>query len=143
MNRHLAREKVLVVDDEQVILELLERVLSREGYQVTTIPWSEEVVSLMSTKRFDLAIVDVGLRTLDGCKPMKMIREASPETALVVMTGYPVEEVIRFAQDHAQGYLEKPFDLQKFLAVVRGALEGALMHGSKSSEDHLGSCCRT
>ena len=54
------------------------------------------------------------------------------------MTSYPAEEVISFAQEHAQGYLEKPFDLQEFLAIVRGALEQALLWGQGvSTEGHL------
>jgi DNA-binding NtrC family response regulator len=132
MNTYQLRERILVVDDEQIIRELLKRVLGREGYQVTTTPCSEDAVRLMSIKSFDLAIVDAGYRNSNGCKLMKMVRKASPETAMVVMTGYPVAEVIRFAQEHAQGYLEKPFDLQEFLAAVRSALAEVLMRGSEA-----------
>lgn len=143
MNSHQVRERILVVDDEQAILELLKRVLSREGYQVTTTPGCEEAVDLMSTEGFDLAIVDVGLRHLDGSRLMERIRKASPETAMVVMTGYPAEEVIRFAQEQAQGYLEKPFDLQEFLAAVRSGLEETLAYGRGFAEDHLSFYCQT
>ena len=60
MSSHQVPEKILVVDDEQMIRELLKRVLGREGYQVTTAPCGEEVVRLMSTTGFDLALVDAG-----------------------------------------------------------------------------------
>jgi DNA-binding response OmpR family regulator len=120
-------ERILVVDDEQAILDLLERVLGREGYRVTTTNRDEEVVGLLSKERFDLAIMDVGLRNLNGGKLMKAVREASPWTAIVIMTGYPMEDVIRFAQEHAQGYLEKPFDLHELLAVARNAMRLARM----------------
>lgn len=129
MNNHRAYESILVFDDDQGILGLLERVLSREGYQVTTMRSSERVVSLMSTEHFDLAIMDVGFRNLNGCKLTRMVRQLSPETAVVLMTGYPVEEVIRFAQEHAQGCLEKPFDLQELLVIVRSALNETPMSG--------------
>jgi DNA-binding response OmpR family regulator len=129
MNSHQARERILVFDDDQGVLGLLERVLSREGYQVTTMRSSERVVSLMSTEHFDLAIMDVGFRNLNGRELTRMVRQLSPETAVVLMTGYPVEEVIRFAQEHAQGCLEKPFDLQELLAMVRSALGEAPMSG--------------
>lgn len=121
-------DKVLVVDDEEMILKLLEEVLSHEGYQVTTSPSSEEVVRLTSTKGFDLVILDVGLQGLNGWKLMKMIREASPEIPIVVMTGYPAEEVIRFAEEHAQGCLEKPFHLRELLEVVGRVLKDRLVH---------------
>jgi len=125
-------KKLLVVDNARVILDLLELVLSREGYQVTTTPCSDEVVGLTSREGFDLAIVDVGLRRGNGRTLMKMIREASPETPIVVMTGYPTEEITRIAQRHAQGYLEKPFALQELLAVVRCAIEERLMYTRKA-----------
>ena len=130
MSKKQGSERVLVVDDEQVILDLLERVLGREGYQVTTANCGEDVVGLLSNERFDLAIMDMGLRNPNGGNLMKAVREASPGTAIVVMTGYPMEEVIRFAQQYAQGYLEKPFDLHELLAVARDALRQALMPGS-------------
>lgn len=122
-DEHQERQVILVVDDEQVILDLLRRVLSREGYKVATAARSEEALGLVSTECFDLAIADIGLHRVDGRDLMRRIREASPETALVAMTGYPADEVIRFAQDNAQGYLEKPFALEELLAVVRRALE--------------------
>jgi len=122
-DKHQERQKILVVDHEQVILDLLRRVLSREGYRVATAVHSDEALGLVSTEHYDLAIADIGLHRLDGRDLMKRIREASPQTALVAMTGYPADEIISFAQDNTQGYLEKPFALEEFLAVVRRALE--------------------
>lgn len=119
---YLARQKILVVDSEPVILDLLRRALSREGYEVTTAAPGEDALSLVSTESFDLAIADVGLHRLRGRKVMRMIRDASPQTALVAMTGYPADEVVTFAQEYAQAYLEKPFDLDDLLAVLRSVL---------------------
>jgi DNA-binding NtrC family response regulator len=114
--------RILVVDDEQIILDLLKRVLSREGYQVMTALHADDAISEIGAGNYDLAITDVDLCRADGRKLMRQIGEASPHTALVVMTGYPEEAVMRFAQDHAQGLLAKPFALEQLLAVVRGAL---------------------
>ncbi len=143
MNDCQVRQRILVVDDEQAILALLERVLRREGYQVATMHCSDEVVGLMSHEHYHVAVVDVGLRSRNGCRLMQMIRRASPETAIVVMTGYPVEELIRFAREHAQGYLEKPFDLLEFLEVVRSALKETVIHWTRSGEDSPGCHCNT
>jgi DNA-binding NtrC family response regulator len=120
--RREAGRKILVVDDEQIILDLLGRVLSREGYQVTTARHAEDAVSEVNADNYDLAITDVDLCRSDGRELMSLIGETSPHTALVVMTGYSGERVKRFAQDHAQGLLAKPFALQQLLSVVRGAL---------------------
>jgi DNA-binding NtrC family response regulator len=120
--RREAGRKILVVDDEQIILDLLRRVLSREGYQVTTARRARDAVSEVSADSYDLAITDVDLHRSDGCELMSLIGETSPHTALVVMTGNPEERVVRFARDHAQGLLSKPFALEQLLAVVSGAL---------------------
>jgi DNA-binding NtrC family response regulator len=125
INLEVRREggrKILVVDDEQIILDLLRRVLSREGYQVTTARRAKDAVSEVSADSYDLAIADVDLRRSDGCELMSLIGETSPHTALVVMTGNPEERVVRYARDHAQGLLSKPFALEQLLAVVSGAL---------------------
>lgn len=120
------RQTILVVDDEQVILDLLRRVLSREGYVVATTTHSDEAVGLVSTGRFDLAIADIGVHKLDGRDLMMRIRQASPGTALVAMMSYPASEVLRFAQDYTDGYLEKPFALEDLLGVVRRALQNRI-----------------
>jgi DNA-binding NtrC family response regulator len=114
--------RILVVDNEQIILDLMRRVLSREGYQVITARHADDAMSELGAGSFDLVITDADLCRSDGHELIRLIGEASPHTALVVMTGYPEEAVVRFAQDHAQGLLAKPFALEQLLAVVRGAL---------------------
>jgi len=114
---------ILVVDDEQIILDLLKRVLNREGYQVSTVRCADEAVSEIYRGAYDLAITDVDLRSSDGRELMERIGEASPQTAIVLMTGHAEEEVVSFARANAQGLLKKPFALDQLLATVRAALE--------------------
>jgi DNA-binding NtrC family response regulator len=120
-------ERILVYDDEQVILDLLALVLSREGYQVAATLCDEEALGLVSTQRFDLAITDLGLRRSNGCRLVKTIRDLSPDTTVVAISAYPAKEVVRFARENAQVFLQKPFALGDLLSVVREALgDGAL-----------------
>jgi DNA-binding NtrC family response regulator len=115
-------KRILIVDDEQIILDLLERVLSREGYEVSTACLPEEAIRGIRSGRYDLTIADAGLWRSDGRELLGLVNEANSETAIVLMTGYPEEGIVRFARDHADGFLEKPFALERFLAVVRRAL---------------------
>ncbi len=120
-------ERILLYDDEQVILDLLGLVLSREGYQVSATPCDEEALGLVSAQRFDLAITDLGLRRSNGCTLVKKIREVSPETAVVAISAYPAREVVRFARENAEAFLPKPFALRELLSAVREALgDGSL-----------------
>jgi DNA-binding NtrC family response regulator len=124
---HQGPERILVYDDEQVILDLLALVLSREGYQVAATPCDEEALGLVSAQRFDLAITDLGLRRSNGCRLVKMIRDLSPDTTVVAISAYPAREVVRFARENAQAFLQKPFALSDLLSVVREALgDGSL-----------------
>lgn len=129
-----ASERILLYDDEQVILDLLGLVLSREGYQVAATPCDEEALGLVSTQRFDLAITDLGLRRSNGCRLVKKIRELSPETAVVAISAYPAREVVRFARENAQAFLQKPFALSDLLTAVREALgDGSLANARGES----------
>ncbi len=120
---HQAHERILVYDEEPVILDVLGPVLRRAGYQVTTTHCDEEAIGLMATQSFDLAVTDLGLHRPNGCRLVEVIRDVSPDTTVVAITAYPSTEVVHFAEEHAQAFLEKPFALGEFLEVVRGALE--------------------
>ncbi len=129
-----ASERILLYDDEQVILDLLGLVLSRQGYQVAATPCDEEALRLVSTQSFDLAITDLGLRRSNGCTLVKKIRELSPETAVVAISAYPAREVVRFARENAQAFLPKPFALSDLLSAVREALgDGSLANARGES----------
>lgn len=123
---HQAHERILVYDEEPVILDVLGPVLRRAGYQVTTTPCDEEAIGLMATESFDLAVTDLGLHRPNGCRLVEVIRDVSPDTPVVAITAYPSTEIVRFAEEYAQAFLEKPFALGEFLEVVRSALERSM-----------------
>ncbi len=114
--------KILVLDDEEIILDLIRRVLSREGYEVSTVRCAEEAMTQFSNGSPDLLIADMDLCRSDGRELMRMLGQVSPPMAIVVMTGFPEERIARFAQEHTQGLLEKPFELEQLLATVGKAL---------------------
>ncbi len=117
------RTSILVFDEEPVILEFLAAALKREGYQVTTTPHGDEALGLFAGgHRFDLAIADLGLRQRDGRHLVRGIKQVSPGTVIVAMTAYPTSEVVRFAEEYAQAFLAKPFNLGDLLMAVRGVL---------------------
>jgi len=126
--------KVLVYDDDEILLNLLGLVLKREGYHIKATVCAQEGIRLMSTQRFDLAIADLGLRRTNGYELVRMIREVSPETAIVAVSAYPSDEVVRFARKHAQAFLDKPFSLAELVREVGCLLE----QGQQLSETVLG-----
>lgn len=119
-------ERILVYDDDGVLLNLLGLVLSREGYDVTATVSEQEAIACGPTRPFDLAIADLGLHRSNGYRLVRMISEESPETAIVAISAYPASEVVRFAREHARAFLDKPFALRDLVDVVRSTLAQGL-----------------
>ena len=82
---------------------------------------------MLSSDDFDLAIADLGLSRWNGRSLVRKIRRMTPDTPIVAMSAYPAEEVIRFAEQHADGFLAKPFCAVDFLAAVRRAMKRQLV----------------
>jgi two-component system cell cycle sensor histidine kinase/response regulator CckA len=118
------RSRVLVFDDEPMILELLATVLRREGYRVTVTRKEDEALQLVSNLGYDLAVTDLGIRKRDGCRLVSEIRRVSPGTPIVAMTAYPATEIVAFAQEHAEAFLTKPFGIGELVSAVRRVLDG-------------------
>ena len=116
--------KILVVDDDQGMREFLDIVLSREGFQVITAADGKEAFSLCRKNDFDLAITDLKMPKIDGIALLKKIKETSPQTPVIVITGYASgETAISAMQEGAYDYLEKNFDVDELVTTVRDALK--------------------
>ena len=133
--------KILVMDDEEIVLDLIRRVLSREGYQVSTARCAEEVVNQFSSGSHDLLIADMDLCRSDGRELLRLLGQVSPPTAIVVMTGFPEERIVRFARRHTQGLLEKPFALEQLLSTVRKALRSQIDSEARGDRTSAASAC--
>jgi DNA-binding response OmpR family regulator len=123
------RCRVLVFDDEPVILELLATVLQREGYGVTVTRREDEALYLVTNLGYDLAVTDLGIRENNGRRLVSEIRRVSPETPIVAMTAYPATDIVTFAEEHAEAFLTKPFGIGELLSAVRRALDGGAVRG--------------
>jgi DNA-binding response OmpR family regulator len=123
---------ILVFDNEPIVLDLLALVLAKAGYLVTATARSQEALGLASSRRFDLAIADVGLRRRDGHYLVHRLRELSPETPIVATTAYPAAEVVSFAEENAEILLPKPFAIGELLVAVQETLERRLRGDGES-----------
>jgi DNA-binding NtrC family response regulator len=115
--------RVLVYDDDEILLDLLGTVLIRDGYHIETTLCAQEGTRLISTQRFDVAVVDLGFRRTSGYGLLRKIKEVSPETVILAVSAYPSDEVVRFARTHAHAFLDKPFSLAEFVCQVGCLLE--------------------
>ena len=117
--------KILAVDDEQDILELLSYNLSRDGFEVTTAADGEEALKIIRARNFDLVLLDLMLPGMTGMEICRIIRNG-PETKHlpIIMLTAKTEEVDRILglEMGADDYLTKPFSPRELVARVKAVL---------------------
>ncbi len=118
-----AKAKILVVDDELSIVEVLKALLKREGYSVRTASDGQEALDLLAKENFDLMIADIRMRPVDGMELLRRARESHPHIAIIMMTAYAAVETAVEAMKHgAFDYICKPFKIDHLLVTVERAL---------------------
>ena len=116
--------KILVADDEEMIRDLLSRVLSQEGYQVTCAADGQEAVKLMRKERYDLVIADLVMPRVNGVELLRKAKEIDPTCPVIVITGYPsVDTVTQLVRLGAVDYVTKPFNVDLIRVTVAKHLE--------------------
>ncbi len=114
--------KVLVVDDDPGLLELMGVVLEEQGFSVDTATCSQGALLKAGRIRYDLAIVDLILPDADGVLLLAKLGRISPglESRTIFMTGFTSKEaVLDFLKSTAAGFLQKPFGADQLLRAVR------------------------
>jgi NADP-reducing hydrogenase subunit HndA len=116
--------KILVVDDEPVVIRSCERILKEEGYNVEAALGGREAIIMMEQKQYDLVITDLKMPEVDGITLIRWIRKSRPDTGVTVITGYPSQETIKDALDlDIIDYVPKPFTPAVLTDVVKRAVE--------------------
>ena len=114
--------KILVVDDEIVILMLLRDAFEREGYEVVTAQSGEEVFEILKEEEFKVMFLDLKLPGIDGLELCTAIRRQFPGAALYAITGYPDKfEFSNCMKAGFNGYFTKPFRTETLLETAREA----------------------
>ena len=118
------RPRVLVVDDDSDIGELMRDALSRWGYDVTLAANGREAVALISHQIFDAALVDIWMPEMDGLQVLDEIKRHDPALEVVMMTGNPmVETAVQALKSGAYDYLIKPLNLDELAHLMQQVLE--------------------
>jgi response regulator RpfG family c-di-GMP phosphodiesterase len=120
--------RVLVVDDEHVIREILSDFLVMEGYQVLTAGNGREALEVLGRERCDLIISDLKMPEMGGLELLEAVRDEYPDTIMLIMTGYgTVETAIQAMKSGAFDYVLKPFKVEEVVhTVARGLAQQRL-----------------
>jgi len=120
----VAETRVLVVDDEQSMRELLGIMLRQVGYAVTLADGGEAAVQALKTDDFDLVITDLRMRKVDGLAVLRAAKEHSPRTVVLVVTAFAsTETAVEAMKLGAYDYVTKPFKLDELRLTIANALE--------------------
>lgn len=121
--------KILVVDDEQNMLKLLEKVLIKAGYGVRTAGTAANALKAMEEESFHLIISDLIMPGIGGMDLMNQVKSRHPDVPFVVVTAYgTVESAVEAMKGGAFDYLTKPFQKDHILLVVDKALKYCRLH---------------
>jgi len=116
--------RILVIDDEESIRDSMSLVLRKEGYRVETAASGAEGMKLFGAEAFQVAFVDLKLPGTTGLDVLNRIKEADPETPVIIITGYAsIESAVEAMKRGAFDYMTKPFTPEEVRVVTRKALE--------------------
>ncbi len=118
--------KVLIVDDDPQFRKTFADVLEESGYDTTAVATPQTAVHIAEKETPSVAIIDLKLENASGLEVVRQIRDASPGTECILLTGYASQEsAIEAVNVGAYSYVQKPYNLRQFLLTIRRACEKA------------------
>jgi len=120
----MARKNILVVDDEKSQREILELILTEEGYEVTTAASGEAAIKFAKDKRFDLALTDLKMTGMDGIELLQHLLVLDSSIIVILLTAHgSIDSAKEALRRGAFDYLQKPYDKTALLETINRALD--------------------
>ncbi len=116
--------KILVVDDERIVIRSAEMVLSAEGYDIEGASSGKEAILKMEQNSYDLVLTDLKMPEMDGITLIKWLKQERPDIGVVIITGYPSQDTIKEALELGIiDYVPKPFTPAVLTDVTNRAVQ--------------------
>ncbi len=129
----MKKGRLLVVDDEASIREILAQVLGYEGYQVVAAASGGEALNLFRQQPFDVVLLDVKMQGIDGLDTLGQLRTQDPAAQVVMISGHgSIATAVQAVKEGAFDFLEKPLDSDRLLVTVGRALEHRRLAGENA-----------
>lgn len=128
MTEHVSEEgkqvKIIVVDDEEIVLSLCRDALEDAGYYIELAGGSQEALDKIKKEYFDFVLTDIRMPDMDGIEMFKKAREMNPSLGVIFMTGYANLNSAKDAiKEGAYDYVMKPFELNEIRTAVKNAVK--------------------
>jgi len=115
----MGKINILVVDDLRSVRLTLGGILEDEGHNVVIVEDGYQAIEAVKKAHFDVIFMDIKMPGINGVETFGEIKKIDPKTAVVMMTGYSVEDLVRKAiSEGAYVCLHKPFDMEKVIGLV-------------------------
>lgn len=136
----MARNTILIVDDEIGIRKSLSAVLKDEGYRVEAVESGEACISLLENNSFELILLDIWLPGMDGLETLAVLKKMTVTAAVVMISGHgTIETAVKATRLGAFDFVEKPLSIEKTLLVIKNALEHKhLLEENRTLKTELG-----
>lgn len=125
--------RLLVIDDEQIVLDIANEILRSAGHTVTSCPSPKNALQIYadSWREIDIVVLDMIMPDLDGKEVYREIRRINPHAKVIIASGYSLDhEVQRLVDDGAVGYVQKPFDTASLTGTIQTLYQESLPPGS-------------
>jgi DNA-binding NtrC family response regulator len=115
---------ILVVDDEKAQRDILDTILSREGYRCVTAGSGQDALDRLKNDEFDLILTDLKMQGMSGMELLEKVLEQDPQQCVIIMTAHgTIDSAVEATRKGAFNYLEKPLDREHLLFTLKRACE--------------------
>jgi two-component system response regulator PilR (NtrC family) len=134
-----AAAHLLIVDDERSMRELLEYMLSREGYAISLAENGRTAVEMVTANDYDLILCDIRLGDITGLEVLRAAKQKSPQIVVIMISAYATTETaVEAMNDGAYDYVPKPFDNEEIKQTIANALDRKTLEAERQIiEDEL------
>jgi DNA-binding NtrC family response regulator len=118
------RKRILIADDEEIVIRSCVRILSEEKYQIDTVSDGLEAIEQIAESEYDMLILDIMMPKMTGMEVLQRVKETHPDVDVIMITGLnEIETAVQAMKLGAFDYLPKPFDPEELELVVERAFE--------------------
>ncbi len=122
----MERKRALVIDDEQIVLDSVKKILSQENFAVDTAVSSRVGLNLALNNVYDIVLTDIRMPEIGGMRILRDVKRAKPSVPVVIITGYAtVQSSVQAMKLGATDYIEKPFTPEELVTRVMAAIDAA------------------
>jgi DNA-binding NtrC family response regulator len=120
----MGKKKALVIDDEQVVLDSVSKILTNEDYEVDVSLAGQQGRDWAIQRQYDIVLTDIRMPDIGGMRVLRDVKRANPSLPVLIITGYAsVQSAVQAMKLGAADYLEKPFTPDQLLKAVASALD--------------------